>query len=1183
MKLSEVVGIAEQNSAYNLQNNLGNEQWRNFVPNASFNALLQTVVQAVRNNKLDLHKSIWLHGTYGTGKSHATAVICALLSRPVDECSAWLRQAYLDKREYDQFAEPLLRLRSGASAKRLLPVYFYKLEGVSNASMVEGRIQQRVSKALVEAGVTGTPETECEYYAQRIEQEPRVWEPYLEDEAVRSLVKSCNHWAERLRCNDLEVLNVTKEACARRGFMLTFQGEDLRKWLTASLKALREQTDYTGVLLVWDEFTSFSNQPFLLEVVKALESLAELFASSDETVGDSYELLISHPSLYSSLGETTKQTEGRYAVLTYNMEAVSALRIMCHKLKVLDETTHQRLSERFYSANAELLERYGRSGLAGAESQEQSRHNLRRLYPFHAATAYLSTAFASIVGSSSRSVFSFMAQTAVTTFLENTEATEGGALVSADMLWDYAERDFEERPDKYSIITEHYSYWPQVQAKCGDDGVRVFKGLLLLNALNNATNTDTLREAGLLLPTASNIGSLFAGTPTAQAVSKTLEWLDASGTVQKRGEDLYSVEFAMLDPQEVSEARRQLEYTYRELRSIVKYGLATHRSDCRAPGPTLTMLHRPAAVEVFDGGSSPATLHSLVTNFAQRQLSSTLVVALLLPATEAEVAGLRECLTAARNGQAPWSDTGHVCLVLSTTVFTAKRRERFLDSLARKAVCDKHERNKNNQAASHEKDALRLVQEYMEQVLKGMVELQFGTRSLETLTWRGMREKLNEDIGPSLFYAGPEGCQELREVNTESFWKQMKTSSGGQARNVLTSRTLSDLASANIGAMGSTTKLFTSAVEDDFSWRSNVEARHPLKLTCDYVNHAIDECQRTGKTFDLELDLAGLLEPPYGVWNGYVPMALVAFALKQRLGELVINSQKVEPEQMVGKLEELFRRWLQHKRKSTESLTFTFQTLEAATLCRDLVKVFDFRTPKDGDITALTQALAHINDKYNALGYPLWTLCWAMPADDTVRQCVEGIFTLCQATHDIPAATTLTELHNHIESREVELRRLLGTGKSTMQSEFLSFLQSAPQGAPAAGEENQAEEYIRGNLQGATALWTRDAVRTALMKWRYDKDHPQPTTPPDNKGDKGNGEDNGDKDDGLIPTGGGDAPTPGSNPPQDTREVVRRMVKDLSEGDGYTVLQQLVEQVDQSALELVKNNIRSLNKTKGQG
>ncbi|KAA6313213.1 hypothetical protein EZS27_035976 [termite gut metagenome] len=82
-KYSDIVTLRESRAAYNIKDEQSGD-WMNFIANEQFNGILQKVIASVRNNNIDNHKSFWISGTYGTGKSHAGAVIKHLLCDTVD-------------------------------------------------------------------------------------------------------------------------------------------------------------------------------------------------------------------------------------------------------------------------------------------------------------------------------------------------------------------------------------------------------------------------------------------------------------------------------------------------------------------------------------------------------------------------------------------------------------------------------------------------------------------------------------------------------------------------------------------------------------------------------------------------------------------------------------------------------------------------------------------------------------------------------------------------------------------------------------------------------------------------------------------------------------------------------------------------------------------------------------------
>jgi len=77
-KYSDFIKVREQKAAYNIESEEKGD-WQSFIAYTQFNDIMSIVITSVRNKDISMHKSFWINGTYGTGKSHAAAVIMHLL------------------------------------------------------------------------------------------------------------------------------------------------------------------------------------------------------------------------------------------------------------------------------------------------------------------------------------------------------------------------------------------------------------------------------------------------------------------------------------------------------------------------------------------------------------------------------------------------------------------------------------------------------------------------------------------------------------------------------------------------------------------------------------------------------------------------------------------------------------------------------------------------------------------------------------------------------------------------------------------------------------------------------------------------------------------------------------------------------------------------------------------------
>lgn len=96
--------------------------WQSFIPTTQFDEMLQRSLTAITSTEVSKRKSVWVRGTFGTGKSHASAVIKHLLCDNFDAINSYI----------DNIKNPALKaqLRNLRQKKRYFAV---TLKGVEKA------------------------------------------------------------------------------------------------------------------------------------------------------------------------------------------------------------------------------------------------------------------------------------------------------------------------------------------------------------------------------------------------------------------------------------------------------------------------------------------------------------------------------------------------------------------------------------------------------------------------------------------------------------------------------------------------------------------------------------------------------------------------------------------------------------------------------------------------------------------------------------------------------------------------------------------------------------------------------------------------------------------------------------------------------------------------------------------
>jgi hypothetical protein len=118
--------------------------WRTFIPTKQFSDLLQRSITAITSTEISKRRSMWVRGTFGTGKSHASSVIRHLLCDPVDEVMSYIQNI------------PNEATRAQLSAirkeKRYFPVILKGVEGAYNIPRFSLSIQKQTKLVLAAAG-----------------------------------------------------------------------------------------------------------------------------------------------------------------------------------------------------------------------------------------------------------------------------------------------------------------------------------------------------------------------------------------------------------------------------------------------------------------------------------------------------------------------------------------------------------------------------------------------------------------------------------------------------------------------------------------------------------------------------------------------------------------------------------------------------------------------------------------------------------------------------------------------------------------------------------------------------------------------------------------------------------------------------------------------------------------------
>ena len=271
-KYSDIVDLRSGRSTYYLEDEKEGE-WNVFIINDQFNDILRTVIRSVMNNDYDVHKSFWIEGTYGTGKSHAGAVIKHLLCDDIPAIEEWVYEEY-KMPQFEALRQSLFDLRK---KKRLFPVTLYGTSKIAHPDDLSLQLQQKIQEALVKAGLTDLDvKTDYDTYVKHIDENPQFWEMLInKSPKLAAITPNVNKLRKELSDLENKTLREVQDALRNSGFHIRMKNANIVQWFFEVQDKLKTQTDFDGLLIIWDEFTNLLTLDIGLKVLVQLQELAE--------------------------------------------------------------------------------------------------------------------------------------------------------------------------------------------------------------------------------------------------------------------------------------------------------------------------------------------------------------------------------------------------------------------------------------------------------------------------------------------------------------------------------------------------------------------------------------------------------------------------------------------------------------------------------------------------------------------------------------------------------------------------------------------------------------------------------------------------------------------------------------------------------------------------------------------
>lgn len=1036
--------------------------WQTFIPTNQFCDLLSRSITAITSSDISKRRSMWVRGTFGTGKSHASSVVRHILCDPYDDI-----EGYLYSIPNDALREQIKAIRKN---KRYFPVVLKGVEGAYNISRFRLSLQRETKKALAKAGYEMVVDSDFTEALKWVEShQSRIPELLENNDELASEASNYDKLVAKLNANDIDVFLHLEEALAADKTYLT--SDNISDWLVDVQKKIAEEGIADGLIIFWDEFTSVMDT-LQSDRINVLQNIAEKSQKNNVFL-----YLISHRTERTSVdakGKDITKMSDRYDSVDYKMDEISTYLILRHTYSITDKSGLDIASWNLKHSIAPEVFDY----LCESNSKEEKDH-IQNLFPLHPYTAFLCSKMANIMGSANRSVLKFMndEKNGFACFINDSTNYDLKMMLTADWLWDFFYSEFVDDPLCAAFINVYNSNKDKVN-QMGDDYLRVFKVILLLNALGMKFKGTPEKYA----PNDKNLGYIFSADRCEEKMQGILDWLDESHIVARDILGEFKISVSTYNNAELTKEKMQVAVSFKDAVSILKYNDAS-KSEIGKIFLVGKTLMRKCEPQFYSCEESESVLRSRLKKYTSEK-PNFLHVALLFSITD-EARDMMENRVKEFSEEFP-----ETLFVMPSEVFTESAKIHFIDTVAHANVSRSH--FNNDEASQLERAANEYVIKWKNRMTGGIYNLYYKGERFSDGIFGNIYSVINKRFSVLLF---PNGMESVKAIhNNETFFENRNYKK--LALQMLQKRTRDELLKFNGAAVPAkflfmdgennlvtdTCELTVTAKQGD-SW---------LNTICQKVDELIENAKKKyTDRFSLSEILAPLMRPPYGMFPNHANYVALAFALRKHKDDLFnpSTSQPVGDEKLTDMIAVLLQMWDGGISEPSNKLLLRFGSAEEKNLSKILGEVFclqDVKGVNMADLKSLRYANWAITEFCKQIAkYPLWSLlyCSAIKEKPECEKALNDLIYLF--SQDSYTLQKIKELYNEIKGEQIDLYKLLAK-QSNYREGFVNFINSINNVDIKEEWWDELEEEL-SHLQSEIAFRKREDVKDCVNAFYIQK------------------------------------------------------------------------------------------------
>ncbi len=478
--------------------------WEKYYPHETFVKLIKDTVNVLsRKQKL----SIWVEGSYGTGKSHAVLTLKRLLDASEEDTHAYFEK-YPEQLNHDLYNQ-FQRLKSGEN--KIITVHRYGSSSIYNDNSLVYALQESIEQALSDNGIKSKG-------AVALKESVIAWlsQPWAKD-AVNKLID--DRYSNMFGGDDVDAIienlhNFTGDALVALMDKISKIGDENQfkalsldiNGLVQWIKDVIKENDLKAIVFIWDEFTNYFERN--LKALTGFQQIVEISATDPF-----YMIIVTHKStgIFDDTDKDQKRILDRFVKPTCNISLPEnmAFHLMGQAMVKKNDSP---ILENWKEITKELYQRTEESRKLVKDKTNVTDNELKNILPIHPYAALLLKHISSAFDSNQRSMFDFIKNDrgdeikGFQWYIDNYGPEEENPLLTVDMLWDFF---YEKGKENLSVdIRSILDCYPRVSKELTRDEKRVLKAVLLLQSISQQVGD----AVDLFVPNEKNINNAFEGS-----------------------------------------------------------------------------------------------------------------------------------------------------------------------------------------------------------------------------------------------------------------------------------------------------------------------------------------------------------------------------------------------------------------------------------------------------------------------------------------------------------------------------------------------------------------------------------------------------------------------------------------------------------------------------------------------